>query len=181
MEATSERLILRSPRPEDWPGYLALVQSQGAMAWGAFGYQRPQTTEEAIGSFAKFYLPPNAGSLAVILPTTERLIGVMTASKQWIGTWECGYLFHPDFWHHGYATEALRLELDYLFTSEKAPYVFAEYVQGNDPSRRVLARLGMKPEGTARCGFLLRGELRDLCRVGLTRAEWQALQAPSDN
>ncbi|WP_225046566.1 GNAT family N-acetyltransferase [Lacticaseibacillus kribbianus] len=174
MEEQSERLILRSPRPEDWPGYLALVQSEQAMAWGGFGYQRAQTEAEAIESFAKFYLPADAGSAAVILKATGQLIGVMTMSKQWLGTWECGYLFHPDFWHHGYATEALRLELDYLFNVQFAPYVYAEYVRENVASRRVLERVGMQGEGGARCGFLLRGELRDLFRAGMTLAEWQA-------
>jgi ribosomal-protein-alanine N-acetyltransferase len=61
---------------------------------------------------------------------------------------EIGYMFHPDYWGKGYATEALCAFIKVYF--EKLPleeYIVAKTDEGNGGSRRVLEKLGFKEVG----------------------------------
>jgi [ribosomal protein S5]-alanine N-acetyltransferase len=61
---------------------------------------------------------------------------------------EVGWHFAKAYWHHGYATEAARAALDYGFLhQEDLLQVVAICYDANEPSKRVMERLGMKPVG----------------------------------
>lgn len=62
-------------------------------------------------------------------------------------TWEIGFVFHPDHWGNGYATRAVRLLLEDLFTARGAHRVVARCDPRNAPSWRLLERVGMRREG----------------------------------
>ena len=63
------------------------------------------------------------------------------------GTWEIGYIFNPDYGKQGYATEAARRLLDWLFMEKAAHRVMAMCSPENPSSWRLLERLGMRREG----------------------------------
>lgn len=63
------------------------------------------------------------------------------------GTWELGYIFHPEFCGRGYATEACRALIRYAFAEKEAHRVFAMCNPKNTASWRLLERLGMRREG----------------------------------
>lgn len=172
----TNRLIMRDPQKSDFAAYFHLVQDEQATAWGAFGYQRPQTLTEAKSSFEKYYLDPLLGC-AVLDKSNQQLIGVLTMMfSEFLGTWEVGYIFHSDYWHQGLATEATRGALCHLFEEQSAPYVFAELVAENQASEHVLQRCQFTYEGLARNAFNLRGVLRNQKRYGMTAAEFQQLR-----
>ncbi|EAL91006.2 hypothetical protein KXX35_000673 [Aspergillus fumigatus] len=69
--------------------------------------------------------------------------------------WELGYIFHPDFWGKGYATEAVRGLMDawpgiyHRITwgeeqQERSEEVVAITDKGNEPSMRVLRKCGFE-------------------------------------
>lgn len=58
---------------------------------------------------------------------------------------EIGYLLHPDFRGNGYAREAADRILQLGF--EELHKISARCDPGNEPSRRLLERLGMRREG----------------------------------
>ncbi|MBV8600276.1 MAG: GNAT family N-acetyltransferase [Candidatus Eremiobacteraeota bacterium] len=56
---------------------------------------------------------------------------------------EVGWIFTPEAWHQGFATEAARALLDYAFETLAWDEVVAMTAAVNMPSRRVMERLGM--------------------------------------
>lgn len=62
------------------------------------------------------------------------------------GDTEIGWHFHPDFWGHGYASEAASAALRYAFESG-LERVVAVTNPANAASQRVCERIGMRHEG----------------------------------
>jgi RimJ/RimL family protein N-acetyltransferase len=99
-------------------------------------------------------------------PTTSRM-----ASGLWQGT--IGYAFHPDVHGRGYATEVGRELLAIAFGDLGLRRVDADAYAENAASNRVLARLGMRHEGTIRAHSLGKdGRWLDANLWGLLREEW---------
>lgn len=57
---------------------------------------------------------------------------------------ELGYVLHREFWGRGYATELSAALLDFGFSAVGFERVHAYCFRGNDASRRVLEKLGMR-------------------------------------
>ena len=57
---------------------------------------------------------------------------------------EIGYFINPIYWNKGYATEALKAMIDYLFNIG-FKRIIAGYFEENIASSRVMAKSGMKP------------------------------------
>jgi RimJ/RimL family protein N-acetyltransferase len=57
-----------------------------------------------------------------------------------------GYRLHPDYWNKGVATEAARAVRNHAFANLNLPRVISLIHPDNLPSRRVAAKIGMKPE-----------------------------------
>ena len=68
---------------------------------------------------------------------------------QW-RTWELGYVFHPDRWGQGLATEACCGLLDHVFTDLAAHRVLARCNPENTRSWALLERVGFRREGHQR-------------------------------
>jgi [ribosomal protein S5]-alanine N-acetyltransferase len=67
------------------------------------------------------------------------------SGPDWWRTWELGYVFHPDHWGHGYATEACRALLAAVF-DDGAHRVVARCDPANVRSWALLDRLGLRRE-----------------------------------
>ncbi|MGD9933804.1 MAG: GNAT family N-acetyltransferase [Dehalococcoidia bacterium] len=88
------------------------------------------------------------------------------------GRAEMGYGFRVERWGQGYATEAARAVLDWLFEAMAMEKVMARADAANQGSWRVMERLGMEREATHRSHRVLRGERRDEVVYGLLRRDW---------
>ena len=71
---------------------------------------------------------------------------------------EVGYVLNPAFWNMGIATEALMAVLDFGFRVLRLHRIEAKYIIGNDRSRRVMEKVGMRFEGVLRDSVYRRGE-----------------------
>ena len=92
----------------------------------------------------------------------ERILGDLSVGIGWGGrSAEIGYTFHPDHWGRGYATEAARALIRWLFTDFGVSRVHASLHPDNAPSARVLEACGMLYEGTTRQSFWLGDECSD--------------------
>jgi ribosomal-protein-alanine N-acetyltransferase len=59
------------------------------------------------------------------------------------GELELGYSFFRDLWGRGYATEAARALLDWVYQIQPVDHVIGFAVAGHEASRRVLEKVGM--------------------------------------
>jgi ribosomal-protein-alanine N-acetyltransferase len=77
---------------------------------------------------------------------TGESIGLVLLHAGHGGT-EVSYQFLPSSWKQGLAAEAVRCVVDYAFASEGIAELIAVTQTANEPSRRLLERLGMTASG----------------------------------
>ncbi|SDK33622.1 Protein N-acetyltransferase, RimJ/RimL family [Cryobacterium psychrotolerans] len=83
-----------------------------------------------------------------------------------------GWVFHPILHGRGYATEAARAVLEFVFTEIGAHRVFAEVDPRNTPSVALCRRLGMRLEGILVENEIFKGEWSDLAVFAILDREW---------
>ena len=86
---------------------------------------------------------------------------------------ELGYWLGADAWGQGYATEAAAALVDFGFAELGLSRVYAQVLEGNDASCRVLEKLGMLGEGIRRRHVRKGKKLHDVSLWGLLRDEWR--------
>ncbi|UCC17866.1 MAG: GNAT family N-acetyltransferase [Dehalococcoidales bacterium] len=77
-------------------------------------------------------------------------ISLFQTEPEMFRTWEIGYIFNPDYHNQGYATEACRAVIDYVFTKLNAHRIAANCSPENRASWRVLEKCGLTREATRR-------------------------------
>jgi RimJ/RimL family protein N-acetyltransferase len=85
-----------------------------------------------------------------------------------------GYTFAPESQGQGYAAEAVKAVVDWLFAARKVHRVAATMDPENLASARVLERNGFRYLGTARSAALVRDVWSDDARFEILAAEWRA-------
>ena len=73
----------------------------------------------------------------------------------------------------GYASEAIRIMVDYLFLSKDIIRIQAKVDPENLASWKALEKTGFTREGILRKTFYCRGEWRDDCMYSILREEWK--------
>lgn len=85
-----------------------------------------------------------------------------------------GYWIRVESWGHGYVTEAARALMDFGFHACGLHRIEARYVTRNPASGRVMAKLGMTPEGVLRGAAYKWERFEDLACCAVLRTEWLA-------
>jgi ribosomal-protein-alanine N-acetyltransferase len=91
-------------------------------------------------------LASSSNSFIVTMRDTGARLGLVRLSDERHGGLEVSYEFLPWTWRSGYATEALRALLDWVFDSIQPEAPLAVTQTANESSRRLLARLGAELE-----------------------------------
>lgn len=86
---------------------------------------------------------------------------------------ELGYWLVAGAWGQGFATEACRAMLAFGFSDLELQRIYAQVLSGNQPSIRVLEKLGMIHEGVKRQHVTKDTALHDIVLYGLLRGEWE--------
>lgn len=145
----TERLRLRPIRPGD-----AELQSRylnSAEATRHLG--GPATLEQIEEKHAKsiaFHAREGFGWLMVFERESGEPVGhcglkrVDSEGAKNPGDVEIGWMIRQDRWRRGYASEAVRAVLRWAFADHGAPLVVALTSHANEPSRRLMERLGME-------------------------------------
>jgi len=87
---------------------------------------------------------------------------------------EVGYIFHPDFQHKGYATEAVRALISMSFAELDLHRIFARCDTRNVASFQLMERLGMRREAHFREHKLIKGTWDDQYIYAILQSEWSA-------
>jgi RimJ/RimL family protein N-acetyltransferase len=146
----TERLVIRPWQPDDRPAFTSLMSHPEVTHYVHGG--RPYSEAEVDEWFAR-----QARQLAehdvcmgaLIEKSTGTLAGL--AGTQPLGTTgnlEIGWILAREAWGRGYATEAGGAAMRHVLETLARPRVVAIIDPGNEPSKRVAARLGMKYEAT---------------------------------
>lgn len=177
-ELVSERVVLRRFRPDDLPAlvaYRSVPEVSRFQGWSAPYY--PAEGKDLITHMINRH-PDTPGEwfqFAVALRSSGKLIGecgsktLATDSQQA----EFGYTLAPAHQGRGYATEAARTLLGYLFDARGKHRVIAYCDPRNAASERVMRRLGMRREGHMIESTWLKGEWTDDLVYALLEREWR--------
>ncbi|WP_434450860.1 GNAT family N-acetyltransferase [Lentzea sp. E54] len=118
-------------------------------------------------------------SLAVHLPEAGKVIGGVVL--KWLSEkdrqGEIGYTLNPGFEGHGYATEAARAMLKLGFEDLGLHRIIAQCDPRNEPSWRLMERLGMRREAHFRQNEIFKGEWGDLFVYAMLEDEYERAQA----
>lgn len=181
MELITDRLILRDFQPDDWQAVLAYQSDPRYLQF----YEWMERTPEAVQDFVQMFLdqqheqPRTRFQLAVVLKSNQELIGNCGIRLKTIAAHqaEIGYEVSPQYWGHGYASEAGRAILEFGFNPLKLHRIWAWCIAENAASRRVLEKLGMQMEGRLRDNEYFKGRWWDSLIFGILVDEWRSNQA----
>ncbi len=136
------RLRLRAAREDDRPDLVELWSAEPV--WRYLGGAR--SPEEARTALPKV-LGLRRGSFIVADGPTDRLLGAVAMSDGH-GEPEISYQFLPSAWGRGLATEAVAAALHRVWAVDRVDEVIAVTQTANEPSIRLLGRLGFEREDT---------------------------------
>jgi len=182
-ELAGDRVVLRRFRLDDVPQFVAYrtcAQVARFQSWDA-PYPREEG-ERAIREMMREH-PDTAGQwfqFAVALRPAGQLIGDCAARPDAHDPRQCeiGFTIATKYQGHGYATEAARLLVAYLFTRRGKHRITASCDARNAASAAVLERLGMRREGHLRKSTWAKGEWTDDLLYGLLHEEWHPGDGP---
>lgn len=107
---------------------------------------------------------------------TKEVIGTIDIpSKKWLiyGACEIGYCYGEKYWNKGYATQALKRVIQFLFEEVEAEVIFADHMSNNPASGCVMKKSGMTYDGTLRGRTVDKDGVRnDLVSYSITKEEY---------
>ncbi|MHA1671509.1 MAG: GNAT family N-acetyltransferase [Promethearchaeota archaeon] len=137
---------MRNFEPTDWENLLEISQEYEKSDMGKYDQEYPQTPEEMkevvelLGSGDEF--------AAVILKSQPKVIGLVQFQRKKDFVDEVilglGGIFNSDFQGKGYAFEAFKIVLDYLFEELEIDRCTAGTAVVNNKSRSLVERLGFR-------------------------------------
>ncbi|MBH9965237.1 GNAT family N-acetyltransferase [Bacillus enclensis] len=161
----TERLVFRELVESDWRmvhDYVSLEVVCRYQPWG------PNTVEET-KTYVSEVLADNKKNprtrfmFAVVGKDDDRLIGAVELKicDSYHKCGEIGYIFHPDYWGIGIATEAAEQVLNIGFEHFHLHRIQATCDPNNIASSKVLEKIGMRKEGILRENLLIKSGWRD--------------------
>ena len=173
----TERLILRKLRIEDAPIAFANWCSSDIVDKYVLWKKHPsvETTIKQYEKWIEDYNDEKTFRWIVELKGTHDLIGTIDVSTRFIkyDSCEIGYCYSDKYWNNGYATEALKAVIKYLFEACEAELVNAEFMENNPASGKVMEKAGMKFEGRLRSRVIDKNNIRnDLLNYSITKEEY---------
>jgi RimJ/RimL family protein N-acetyltransferase len=172
----TERLTIRNFVPEDWQDLRTMIVQYQASPYAAYDHQWP-TSEDELRGVAKWFA--NGDSyFAVCLRPMGTFIGfVCLNAEAGEPVHDLGYIFNSDHHGRGYATEACRAIVDHAFAVLGAERVVTGTAAANEPSCRLLERVGLKRvrESVGSLSESADGKPIEFvgCDWALSRDEWQ--------
>jgi RimJ/RimL family protein N-acetyltransferase len=170
----TERLLLR-PFTRDDAGPVAQVLDDAEVGRYLLHVPHPYSDIEAlrwITAWVRRWM--NGRGVALAITRKREIIGAVTLTVQPDHRRaELGYWLGADHWGDGLACEAAGAIIDWAFREMKIERVFAQYLDDNRRSGRVLEKLGMLREGVRR-GHVKKGNRQlDAHQYGVLRKEWK--------
>ncbi len=138
----TERLFIRKFAPDDWQDLYEYLSQEEVVKYEPYEVFTEDGSKKEVVSRSK-----NEAFGAVCLKDSGKLIGNVYLSKQDFDTWELGYVFNKNYQGYGYATEAAKALLNDIFNNQNAYRVVAMCNPLNEPSWKLLERLGLRREG----------------------------------
>jgi ribosomal-protein-alanine N-acetyltransferase len=162
----TERLVLRPIVTGDWRALYPIMSDPLVMAyWDSTEIVDPKVTQRLIAAEVDDMAAGLAHYWAVERAADRAVFGACDLSDiDWRHRRaEVGFVLGRDAWGQGYGLEAMRAVVDHA-AALGFKRLWARTHAGNEPSQRLLERLGFESEGFLRGHIQRAGERRD-CKI----------------
>ena len=171
----TQRLIFRPMRltdAEDMYEFACREEVTGYLLWTP--HESVEYTRKYLAFLKNQYKQGLFYDWAVVLKENRKMIGTggFTSVDERNGWAEIGYVLSNDYWGKGYGQEIARELLSFGFNLLDVHRIQARYICGNERSLRVMERIGMVYEGTARGLMLVKGEYKDIGCCSILQEEY---------
>lgn len=172
VEIRTARLLLRPATTDDLPAFHSILRDPRATA---FWSTPPHDSVEETGKWLRAMIEiPHGEGEDFVVEHEGRVIG----KAGFYRFPEIGFIFHPDIWGRGFASEALCAVLAGAFAVYKLQAVNADVDPRNGASLQLLSRLGFRETGRRERAWLV-GEL--WCDSVDLRLEQHAFKCAQDH
>ena len=181
---TTERLVLRPFEPDDFDAVWSYRRLPDVRQWLGGSLDREEVRQRFVGVeenrtlLVVLHEGEVVGDLMLIVQDAWSQREVAEQAKASVGL--LGWTMRPESGGRGLATEAVRELVRHAFDDVGVRRVVAECFADNEPSWRLMERLGMRREAhTVRDNLHRDGAWYDGLTYALLAEEW-ATRAPSD-
>ena len=180
-QAVGDTVQLRSPSRSDWRSWCEVRSASrdflkpweptwapDALSYAAF--------RRRVTRYATDWRDDEGYSFFIWRNSDAQLVGGigLTYVRRGVSeTASVGYWLGQSFTGRGYMTEALKLAADFGFRTQQLHRLEAACLPHNMPSRRLLERVGFRPEGYAKGYLRIDGLWQDHQLYGLLADEWR--------
>jgi ribosomal-protein-alanine N-acetyltransferase len=170
----TRRLYLRELRESDLPEVFRMgshPRVASRLIWDTFA-TRDSTLNYFVHDVQEQYRSGVGDPFAVCLHDGPLigLVGARWAERKFLSM-EFHYWLGEEYWGRGYATEAGRAALDWVFDAYVVERVQAHCVTDNIASARVMQKLGMRFEGVARSAVRRQDQVWDVAWYAVLRSD----------
>ncbi len=175
---TTERLTLRSFRPEDEGDVLAYRSVPSVVRYIPGEPKTPEQVADLVAERATAgRIDPTSPILTLAVEREGRVVGDVLIHLDGLDgkdgrQAEIGWVFAPDVAGHGYATEAARAIMGAAFDEVGVHRVWAQLDPANTASARICERLGMRREALFVQASWFKQRWTDLAIYAVLADEW---------
>lgn len=171
----TERLVIRLAKPEDAAGIFSYRSDYDENKYQGWFPDSMEEVRDYIKNMPKVMdVADVCFQFVIILASENRLIGdmgiIFTNHNNMQA--EIGCTLHKDYQRKGYATEALKAMVGFLFETLNKRRIIASIDPRNAPSIQLIERLGFRKEAHFRESYYLRGEWVDDIIYAKLKREW---------
>jgi ribosomal-protein-alanine N-acetyltransferase len=171
MKLTTERLILRNYKTEDWERVHIYGSDPDFSKYEFWGPNTVEDTQKFISDMIQQaqVLPLFQFHFAISLKENDLLIGGCSLRRETelSQVANLGWAITPEFQNMGFATEAAGALVEYGFRDLKLSVIYATCDTRNISSYKVMEKLGMKRVGLIKGTKEVKGYIRDTYRYEL--------------
>lgn len=167
------RLTLRPLHRDDLEDLFSIYSDAGTCR---YTLDEPWTDQTKTEAFAKHIANQHLSGTSALNAAVEsngRVIGEVLAWYTHKDTVEIGYVFHKDCGGQGFALEAVRALVDYLFAEHGLHRITANMDARNHASAKLCRKLGMRQEAHFIQDYWNKGEWTDSLIFALLRSEYR--------
>lgn len=176
MKLITERLLLRQAALSDAPEMFAYRSNPAIHQFLSSVPNSISECEQFIANLVEeLNVPGTWFQVVIVQQETDTVIGdiglhfIDSEPQQQV---EIGYTLSPDFHGQGIATEAVQEIITYLFNHLQKHRVTASVDPYNEPSIRLLERIGFRKEAHFKKSLLFKGEWVDDVIYACLKEEW---------
>ena len=175
---SSPRMVLRKIVADDIEEVFAIYSNDVIFEHcGILTKKNKDVVLRSIGHFERDFKKKTRIKWGIGLKEDEsKIIGIIEAMDfdHKVNKVTIGYFLHPDYWHKGYSTEAVKILVRYLFEEAGLNRIQAEVMPANVHSKKVLLKNGFTLEGTLRQAALWSGKgIVDLEMYSILASEYK--------